>query len=386
MDIANVLFSLIRQEITSVPVDREIVKNISEETLQALWELSKAHDMAHIVGNALLRIGVLSQEGISKLFRNAILRAVYRYEGITYELGRICQTLEKAQIPFIPLKGSVIRQYYPEPWMRTSCDIDILVHEESLEQAISLLAEELNYTKDRKGSHDFSLYSPNGIHLELHYDLVEGDVANAAGKVLKSVWEYVSSKTGFTYWQEMSDAMFYFYHIAHMAKHLQQGGCGIRPFVDLWILNKLDSPDIKERGALLKKAHLYKFAQAADKLNAVWLTDAAHDSVTQKLQDYIFHGGTYGALDSQIAIRQQKKGGKLQYAISKIIIPYSVIKHHYPVLQRHPWLTPLMQVRRWGKLIFFGHMRRSIKELAYSQSISKMQAEEIQVFLEQIGL
>ena len=35
--------------------------------------------------------------------------------------------IKKVQIPFLPLKGSVIRQYYPEPWMRTSCDIDILV-------------------------------------------------------------------------------------------------------------------------------------------------------------------------------------------------------------------------------------------------------------------
>ena len=46
--------------------------------------------------------------------------AIYRYEKINYELNRLRSALNEAQIPFIPLKGSVLRQYYPEPWMRTS--------------------------------------------------------------------------------------------------------------------------------------------------------------------------------------------------------------------------------------------------------------------------
>ena len=45
-----------------------------------------------------------------------------------------CNALEKAQIPFVPLKGSVIRKYYPEAWMRTSSDIDVLVHKEDVEK------------------------------------------------------------------------------------------------------------------------------------------------------------------------------------------------------------------------------------------------------------
>lgn len=46
--------------------------------------------------------------------------AIYRYEKINYELNRLRSALNEAQIPFIPLEGSVLRQYYPEPWMRTS--------------------------------------------------------------------------------------------------------------------------------------------------------------------------------------------------------------------------------------------------------------------------
>ena len=90
---------------------------------------------------------------------------VYRYEKINYELNRLCETLNEVKIPFIPLKGSVIRQYYPEPWMRTSCDIDVLVHEEAVDQTAQIIVEKLGYTYEKKQYHDISLMSDGGVHL-----------------------------------------------------------------------------------------------------------------------------------------------------------------------------------------------------------------------------
>jgi hypothetical protein len=85
-------------------------------------------------------------------------------------------------------------------------------------------------------------------------------------------------------------------------------------------------------------------------------------------------------------VQQQKKGGRVKYALSKIFLPYDVIKFHYPVLQKHRCLTPLMQVRRWCKLIFCGHLKRSAKELQYNNSITDTEAKNIQNFLHNIGL
>ena len=221
--------------------------------------------------------------------------------------------------------------------------------------------------------------------MELHYDLVEEDAANAASKVLKNVWNTARPKEGKTYWQEMPDDMFYFYHIAHMAKHIQQGGCGIRPFLDLWFLDQ-KSADIKKRESLLKEGNLLQFAAVARKLSQVWLENTDHDTITEKLENYILSGGVYGTLANMITVQQQKRGGKMRYILSKVFIPYDVIKYHYPVLQKHRWLMPLMQVRRWCKLIFCGHARRTIQEMSYNQKIPKSQAEEIRLFLEGIGL
>ena len=63
-----------------------------------------------------------------------------------------------------------------------------------------------------------------------------------------------------------------------------------------------------------------------------------------------------------------------------------MIKFQYPVLQKHKWLMPAMEVRRWCKLIFCGHLKRTTRELRYNSGISTEKAEQTQALLRGIGL
>ena len=136
------MFELIRHVVCGAELTKEDKGRITPDLLPRLYALSKSHDMAHIVVQGLSDFGLLGESEISQNFQKQQMLAVYRYQKLNYELEQICQTLEDAKIPFIPLKGSVIRQYYPEPWMRTSCDIDVLVHEDELDRAIPLFEEQ----------------------------------------------------------------------------------------------------------------------------------------------------------------------------------------------------------------------------------------------------
>lgn len=382
-----ILFSILQSVICGTQINDFDNRCFFDDTLLELLNISKEHDIAHLIGLGLIDNHLVGQE--SEYFEKVQqlpMMAVYRHEKMNYEIKRLCETLEKAKIPFIPLKGSVIRKYYPEPWMRTSGDIDILVHEQDLRRAVSYLVDELGYIEQDMGSHDISLCSPSGVHLELHYQLIEQGWANFSNQILNKVWEFVSPKEGYTYWCEMWDDMFYFYHIAHMAKHFEQGGCGIKPYIDLWVLDQIKGNDQAKRDALLADGRLLKFAQVARRLSKVWLENAPLDAVTAGMQGYILRGGVQGNSENRIAIQQQQKGGNMRYLISKIFIPYEVIKFHYPILQKHRWLTPIMEVRRWGKLIFCGHAKRVVKELQYGQNVSKAEANDMRQFLNEIGL
>ena len=352
-----------------------------------MYKLAKSYDLAHLVGDALIKNGLIANEEIKAKFQQQILLAVCRYEQLQYELTRLKAPLNEAEIPFIPLKGSVIRQYYPEPWMRTSCDIDVLVKESELECAAAALVDKLAYRRDEIGSHDIGIFTESGVHIELHYNLVEDGRANDATRVLKKVWDMaVKSDTGNCHY-EMPDELFYFYHIAHMAKHfVGTGGCGIRSFLDMWVLNHCVDFNQEKRETLLADGGLTVFAKQAALLSEVWFGAAGHTEITRQLETYILRGGVYGTTTNRVAVQQQKRGGKVKYALSRILIPYKVIRFHYPILQKHRWLTPIMEVRRWGKLIFCGHLNRSVPELKCNTTLSEDAAEETRILLRNIGL
>lgn len=269
--------------------------------------------------------------------------------------------------------------------MRTSCDIDVLVRKEDAQRAATLLEENCRFTRDKTDSHDISLYGPNKAHLELHYDLIEQGLVREADRVLASVWERAELKAGSGYHYTMPDDLFYCYHIAHMAKHFAVGGCGIRPFLDLWILESGDPAVQARRDATLTQAGLLRFANTARALSRAWFGKAPMDSLTAQMEEFILRGSMYGGDENRIAVQQQTRG-RLRYLLERIFLPFDILKFRYPVLQKHPWLMPVMQVHRWCKLLFCGHMGRIRRDLAYGRQITKQEEAETKLFLENIGL
>ena len=76
----------------------------------------------------------------------------------------------------------------------------------------------------------------------------------------------------------------------------------------------------------------------------------------------------------------------MRYFWSRVFVSYDALKYLYPVLQRHKWLFPLMQFRRWGRIVLKGRVKRSVRELQISSSISPKEAKETMKFLSEIGL
>ncbi len=385
--ITKTLFALLRSAILGNPLTAAEKAQFSHEMLPDLMKLAKKHDLLHLVGVGIQKNSLIEENSESaKKLQQTHLAAVFRYEKLNYELKRLSDALEQAQIPFIPLKGSVLRQYYPEPWMRTSCDIDVLVHREDLDSAIDALVQNLQYTKKGSGSHDVSLFSPSGVHIELHFDLAEEGYADQAVPMLRDVWDNVTLTQNCKYRLEMTDAFFYFYHIIHMVQHMETGGCGIRPFVDLWILDHLDSADHPGRDELLSRGKLLAFVRVSRKLSRVWLCGDTMDDLTMQMQSFILHGGVYGSSHNRVAILQKRRGGRLGYLFSRVFAPYDKLKRYYPILEKYRFLMPLMQVRRWFMLARPEVAGMAKSEITANSSMDQTKAEEMRRFLDSIGL
>ncbi len=383
-DVNNMLFALLRSVLCGETLDKNIFQELNEETLGHLYKLSKSHDMAHVVGAALDNAGLLGDSKTAGKFAKQQLVAIYRYENQKHELDRISDTLETAKIPFIPLKGAVIRDLYPEPWMRTSCDIDVLVHENDLERAIAVLVEDLGYKADEKKEyHDVSLYSDGGVHLELHFNIKE-DI-ELLDAVLERVWEYAKPAHEGAQRHILSKEFFVYHTLAHASYHFVSGGCGIRPFLDLWLLNRDRDYDHEETLNLCKMSEIEGFFAAAEALSEVWFLKKEHDGLTERMEKYLLRGGVYGAEESFIAARQQKRGGKLGYAGSRIFVSYDHLKLKYPDL-KSPALMPFYQVRRWVEVFKKKNVGRSVREMQRNASLKREKVDEIGSLMDDLKL
>ena len=377
--------------------EKIVLPEVSARFLIEVYKLSKAHDVAHLVGDALNKSGVFEnlpadideneRAAISKVkekFDEQIFTAVYRYENINYELERLKETLEEAEIPFIQLKGSVIRLYYPEPWQRTSCDIDVLVKEKDADKASKVLAERLQYKINEKGQHDVSLFSPSNIHVELHFKLM--DIEFKQVSALSDVWSGREVEPVSEYEYTMSNELFLLYHIYHMAKHFVHGGCGVKPFIDLWIIKNKIGFDGGKAQKMLQGSGLLAFYERSIDLMSVWFEGKEHSEITQEMENYILQGGVYGTLEQQLAMSQNKKGGKFRHLLSKIFLSYEQMKVYYPSLKKCPILFPFYQVRRWCRILFCGGRKAAINEIKVNKNITKEQQERAKKLLEDLNL
>ncbi len=381
MNSADLMFSLLRSELFGTD---EIIENITEEELSELYKLSKKHDMAHIVASALSKRGLLDGE-VGAKFQKQQMLAVYRYSKSDYELNQIHGALEEAEIPHVALKGAIIRRYYDQPWMRTSCDIDMLVREEDLDRAVAVITDKLGYkAEENKNYHDISLFSESGVHLELHFSIKEN--MDNIDPLLSKVWDHCVPFEGAKCRFEQTHEYFMFHHIAHMSYHFIMGGCGVKPFADLYLLMKKGGYDEDTVISYCAECGLERFYESVKLLARAWFGNEEHTELSLNMEKFLLAGGVYGTKDNAVALSAGKKGGKIRYAFSRIFVPYKLLKYRYPILEKHKWMMPFMQVRRWIEVLFGGKMQRSVGELKAATKIDNDRAFEVKNLFDEIGL
>jgi hypothetical protein len=137
---------------------------------------------------------------------------------------------------------------------------------------------------------------------------------------------------------------------------------------------------------LLSTAKLSRFYEAVCALTSVWFEGGKHTDLTADMERYVLQGGLYGTVSRRLTVAQGKRGGKLRYILSRIFMPYRILKRRYPSLDGRRWLTPIYQVRRWCATLFGGKMKRIKKELQTTNSIEDTAARDAAQFLCDIGL
>ncbi len=362
MLVDELLFCLLRNEFSGEPLPDEALSFRDPR----LFRLAKMHDVCHLAADALIRNELLPDDDpLTGEYNRELMTAAYREIRIREITGRIRTVFQREEIPFIPLKGTVIRELYPEPWMRTSCDIDVLIHKEDLSCAVARLEDDGFTTDGEEHYHDVSLFR-SGVHLELHYNILE-EMEQIDG-LLAKVWEYSAVAEGVEYSEE--PAFYAFHHIAHMSYHFLHGGCGLRSVLDLWIMRQKNFFEERELMPLLEQCGLVRFYRCVCALADRWFDgQETADAFSEAAGKYILSGGVYGARESEQAVDIAKKKGRIPYLLGQVFLPYREMCSLYPVLKRFCLLLPFCYVHRVFKKMFgrdrkesWGKVNRTIRQ------------------------
>lgn len=354
---------------------------LDEEKADKIYNLSVKYDLAQIVSFALESKGLLEKTGLSEKFKRAEFIAINRRERLSYEEKVVSDLFEREGIDFILLKGASYCELYPKRYFRTGCDVDVLVKEADVIRAKDALIKK-GYKFINYGRHDMSLTAPSGVVMELHFATVEKGRANRAYEQLVNIWNKAHPVTAHKY--ALDGDMQYFYHIAHMAKHFEAGGTGVRPFIDLILLRQ--KTDCTGADEMLEKAGLKKFESVLLNLAEAWFFGGAKSELSEKTEDFILAGGKYGSLKQGVAIQNAKRGGKIRYILRRMFLPYSEMKNYFPVLKKHKWLLPFCYPVRWIKALFGGRRKKAMKEFLAVKNVDKQSTKKAVELLDELGL
>ena len=373
-NLTEVFLAILRSVMTNTPV---ALPEEIDQYMNELLMLARQNDVLQIICQ-----GIKNNHGnLPANIDNEILRDLYRNAQNEYTLNTAKKIFESAGIAYVPLKGSVIRELYPEKRMRSSCDVDVLVKEDKLEEAINALVSAGFKTNNKREYHDVSLYYGEA-HLELHYNICEN--IPRIDKVLSHVWDYVRLVSEYEY-REVP-AFFAFHIIAHMLYHFIRGGCNAKQFVDLWLLKENKVYSEKDLKLLLEKAKLEKFYEVICKTLDVWFADGEPNEITRNIEFQVINGGLYGGVEYSDAISIFMSGGKIKYLVSSTFVPLREMKWYYPVLKDYPMLLPFFYCKRLFSKTFGREKDRAKKLLQVDYNGADKRQDEIIDLLDKMGL
>lgn len=295
-------------------------------------------------------------------------------------LRKIEAALTKEHIAYIPLKGAVLRELYPSPEMRTSSDIDVLVHEEDLDKAVAVIEKETGFTFRKRNYHDVSMIERN-LNLELHFNIKE-NMADI-DKLLVRVWDYAVPDEGVRY--ILTPEFQIFHVIAHMSYHMVHGGIGIRPFLDLWLLRTKTSYEEQAIQQMCADCGILTFYEKCCVLVDAWMTGNPVPEDLGTFESYVLHGTVFGSRENALASRQRQHRG-FSYIFHRVFVSSDLLGAEYPELKKRPYLLPIFQVKRWMKLLDPQKRKQIKKEFQGLRAIKQDAIDSMDKLLVSLGL
>lgn len=292
--------------------------------------------------------------------------AVYTSVNGRAALRKIAVEFEKASISYLPFKGELIREYYPNPELRTMGDIDVLIQTQDRESADAIM-HRLGYRKFVDNHAVWTYLKPN-LMFEIHDVMFYEHLSNSVNyrDYFNRIWETAIPAEGKNGYVPEPNRHFV-YLICHMAKHIINKGIGFRAFLDVVFMSQKEQQlNWDWIAAELARLELLNFAKTCFALCERWfhvpmpfsaagLEETFFEGTTAKM----FRDGTFGLQNEQneaAYFAKEIRRSDQSYWRTAIALTWQKLFPSYEDMQLipwyrfvdgRPWLMPAAWVYRW---------------------------------------
>lgn len=332
--------------------------------LEALFKVCQKHILTACAAYALEAAGIHDNQ-----FTQAKEKAVRKNILLDMERGKILARLEQEQIWYMPLKGAILKDWYPKLGMRQMSDNDILC-DGSCRRRIHDIMLDMGFTCDHYEKENDDAYFKQPVsNFEMHNELFTAAHAGNLHEYYADVKDKLIKDDNNAYGYHFRTEDFYIYLIAHEYKHFADGGTGVRSLLDIYIFMRKsgDTLDWNYMKQEFDKLGITEYEQQSrDLAMKVFRDNAPLTDAEQELLDYHIMSGTYGVLKNryQNRMKQQETDSKWEYIRNRFFPPLEFLEVSVPWVRKSKLLIPAALVYRLFRGIF-AHNDRVTSEIKY---------------------
>lgn len=319
-------------------------------------DLAKMQQVYSVIAPILGSINMPEEQAkeITLYNQNELLRLI----AMRNEQEQLENELEKAGIKFMLLKGSLLRNYYPQQKMRQMSDVDILYDATKKDDLFKIMSD-FGYSliSCDENSDDFTKkpFYTFEFHRELFFKEHNFyfDFSN--------VWQNASVSSYNSCKYVMSAEDLYLHSVAHMYKHYVLGGFGIRFLTDtyLFLIKEQQNLNMNYVNSRLRDFDLVDFERLIRNLSFEIFGEGNFSDEQIGFLNNVLKFGIYGDSREGIKIyydeymaKKGEKGNIAGFYLSKLFPNTEFMKRIYPILIKKPYLIPLYYIKRlYYKLI-----------------------------------
>ena len=354
----------------------------SDKDLEAVFQYVKISGISAITFMALEdALDVIDENSYMFDWKKLRLNSIRRNLLFDQERNAITNFFEQNGIWYLPLKGSVIKEMYPNPEMREMNDNDILIDQNGRGQAKDFMLSRGYQVKpndkgviDDKGNSDEYVKDPF-FYFELHKFLIEERYSPKQYDYFLPIKDRLIKDADKEYGYHMSDEDFYLYMICHAHKHFSRNGMGIRFLMDEYVFLKekgetLDNDYINEKirefGLEQFDADLQIISKMAFDLDQEYSESDLSDS-EKALYDSCLGAGIFGNIETrwkneayEMNARSTDAITKKEYIRNRLFPDENWYRIYHPFVYKHKIVKPFFTIYRLTVLAFRG--RKNVKK------------------------